>query len=116
MCIRDRYSDVQHSVLLRLAAMVRGNMQKVFEFSALSVVQRIHCELLRLASDANADSPEILLTSVPTHAEIASRVSTHREAVTRELKAMETSGLITWKKNHHVIHDVVKLSELAFSR
>lgn len=112
----NRHPEVQQSVLLRLAAMVRGNMRKVFEFSALTVGQRIHCELLRLASDARADSPEILLATVPTHAEIASRVSTHREAVTRELKLLETDGLITWKKNHHVIHDVVKLSEMAFNR
>ncbi len=111
-----QHRDVQRYVLLRLAAMVRGNMQKVFEFSALSVVQRIHCELLRLASDASADSPEIALTSAPTHAELASRVSTHREAVTRELKALETNGLITWKKNDYVIHDVAKLSELVFKR
>ncbi len=111
-----KYAEVQQYVLLRLASMVRGNMQKVFEFSTLSVVQRIHCELLRLASDANADTSEIVLISAPTHAEIASRVSTHREAVTRELKSLESSGLITWKKNDYVIHDVVKLSELAFSK
>lgn len=111
----NQYPEVQQAVLLRLASMVRGNMQKVFEFSTLSVVQRIHCELLRLASDASSDSPEIVLTSAPTHAEIASRVSTHREAVTRELKSLENSGLITWKKNTYVIHDAVKLSELAFS-
>lgn len=46
---------VQHAVLLRLADMVRGNMQKVYEFGALSAPQRIQCELLRLASDATVD-------------------------------------------------------------
>jgi len=108
------YPQVQHAVLLRLAAMVRGNMQKVYEFSALSVPQRIQCELLRLASDATVDSPRIVLDTAPTHAEIASRVSTHREAVTRELKSLEQTGLITWKKNDYVIHDVARLSELVF--
>lgn len=112
----SQHSEVQRIVLLRLAAMVRGNMRKVFEFSALSVAQRIHCELLRLASDASADSPEIVLNNAPTHAEIASRVSTHREAVTRELKSLESNGLITWKKHDYVIHDLVKLSELAFRK
>lgn len=105
---------VQHAVLLRLAAMVRGNMQKVYEFSALSVPQRIQCELLRLASDATVDSPQIVLDTAPTHAEIASRVSTHREAVTRELKSLEQTGLITWKKNDYIIHDIARLSELVF--
>ncbi|MCH6578399.1 MAG: hypothetical protein IH807_11305 [Proteobacteria bacterium] len=32
------------------------------------------------------------VSTVPTHAEFASRVSTHREAVTREESALERAG------------------------
>lgn len=113
--ILEEHSQVQHAVLIRLAGMVRANMQKVYEFGALSVPQRIRCELLRLASEAESSSSEIEISNVPTHLEIASRISTHREAVTREVNALEMSGLITWKKNKHIIHDVAGLSELVFS-
>lgn len=111
----SKFPQVRKAVLLRLTSMIRGNMQKVFEFSALSVPQRVQCELLRLAADANSSTEEIVLDSAPTHAEIAARVSTHREAVTRELKTLEAAGLITWKKNNYVIHDAVQLSSLAFT-
>ena len=113
--ILSEHSQVQHAVLIRLAGMVRANMQKVYEFGALSVSQRVRCELLRLASEAKSDASEIVLNSVPTHAEIAARISTHREAVTREVKALETTGLITWRKNKYAIHDIAGLSELVMS-
>ena len=112
--ILNEYSQVQHAVLIRLAGMVRANMQKVYEFGALSVPQRIRCELLRLASEAKSNSSEIEISNVPTHLEIAARISTHREAVTREVNALEMSGLITWKKNKHIIHDIAGLSELVW--
>ena len=114
--VLKKYSQVQHAVLIRLAGMVRANMRKVFEFGALTVSQRIHCEILRLASEARSESTEIVLKSAPTHAEIAARISTHREAVTREVKSLETTGLITWKKNNYVIHDIAKLSDLVFQK
>lgn len=112
------HGSVRDSVMLRLASMVRENMQRVYEFSALSVPQRIRCELLRLASSAVDPSTEsesnsdIHLTAVPTHAEIAARISTHREAVTRELKTLESLGTITWKPKKYIIHDVTFLSEM----
>jgi len=115
--IISTHETVRDKVLLRLASMVRDNMQRVYEFSALSVPQRIRCELLRLASvaesskESESDS-DIHLTAVPTHAEIAARISTHREAVTRELKSLETSGIITWKPKKYVIHDITYLSEI----
>lgn len=106
------HASVRDAVLNRLAAMVRSNMRRVYEFSAYSVPQRIRFELLRLASESQAlSNGTITLDQVPTHAEIAARVSTHREAVTRELKSLEARGIITWKPSKHAVHDVVRLSE-----
>jgi len=111
------HPSVCESVMQRLASMVRDNMQRVYEFSALTVPQRIRCELLRLASNASHTSAkdsdtDIHLESAPTHAEIAARISTHREAVTRELKTLESQGIITWKPKKYVIHDITYLSEM----
>lgn len=114
--IREHQS-VSDYVLLRLADMVRGNMQKVYEFSALSVPQRVRCELLRLASEVSTSAldTDIHLTAVPTHAEFAARINTHREAVTRELKILTALGAITWKPRSYVIHKIALLSELNIS-
>ncbi|MBX2836836.1 MAG: Crp/Fnr family transcriptional regulator [Gammaproteobacteria bacterium] len=105
------HQAVNKAVLDRLAGLVRSNMQKVFEFSAYTVAQRVRCELLRLASHGHSRGSEVILFEVPTHAEIATRISSHREAVTRELKNLENAGVITWRPRTYVIHDVTNLRD-----
>lgn len=107
----SEFEPVLQAVLVRLAEMVRFNMRKVYEFSAFSVSQRVRFELLRLASEASSEKGPIVLSNVPTHAEIAARISTHREAVTRELNALVARGIISWGHSGHAIHDVVALSD-----
>jgi hypothetical protein len=48
----------------------------------------------------------------PTHTEIASRVSTHREAVTRELTRLSRIGLIERQRNALLVKDVERLAEM----
>lgn len=112
----DSYKSVRDNVIQRLAYMVRLHMRKLYELTTFPVPQRIRFELLRIASQReynalrDTDSPSIMLASVPTHAEIASRIGTHREAVTRELKSLEGSGAITWRPGEYVIHDITQLT------
>jgi CRP-like cAMP-binding protein len=110
--IYQQYASVLDAVLIRLAAMVRFNIRKVYEFSAFSVSQRVRFELLRLASEAPGSHPgPIKLSNVPTHAEFAARINTHREAVSRELSSLVAKGVISWGHTGHAIHDVVSLSD-----
>ena len=67
---------------------------RVNEFSTLDVRYRIHAELLRLARPEPDKPGRAIISPPPVHAEIAARVSTRREAVARELKALERTGLI----------------------
>ena len=48
----------------------------------------------------------------PTHADIASRISTHREAVTREYHNLSESGLIEQRRGKLVIHDIARLETM----
>lgn len=83
---------------------------RVNEFTNLDVRGRIHAELLRLArSDAGGENRGVI-SPVPTHAEIAARVSTHREAVTRELNRMERAGLLERRRGAFVLLDLAELS------
>jgi len=101
---------MRNAVLLRLVSMVRQHMQKVFEFSTSSVGERVRLELFRLAADEVPDAEgKIQFECVPTHADIAARISSHREAVTREIKLLENSGVVTWKPGTHVIHAIDRL-------
>ncbi|MCB1897065.1 MAG: Crp/Fnr family transcriptional regulator [Zoogloeaceae bacterium] len=106
------HPSVARRTLLRLSGLVRMHCERIFEFSTFSVNNRIHAELLRLARDASTRQFDIEVIDPPTHAEIASRVATHREAVTRELKHLEALGLIDWRPRCHVIRDVGALQAL----
>jgi CRP-like cAMP-binding protein len=77
-----------------IAAEVRRLSERVIEFSTLVVQNRIQAELLRLAADAGKTGKDVLLSPAPSLADIAERVSTHREAVSRELSRLAGSGLL----------------------
>ncbi|MFK7890350.1 MAG: Crp/Fnr family transcriptional regulator [Granulosicoccus sp.] len=108
-----QHTSVLESVLNRLTAMIRSNMRRVYEFAAYPVPQRVRFELLRLASEGSQSDSDgtIRIDNLPTHAEIASRISTHREAVNRELNSLIAQGVISSSQSSIFIHDVVALSD-----
>ena len=75
-------------VLTQLVKRTRTVTRRVYEFSTLHVDNRIQAEVLRLATLAGRVGKGARIAPAPTHVEIASRVSTHREAVTRELNRL----------------------------
>jgi len=106
------YPTVTRHTLKRLTGLVRVHCERIFEYGTLGVNNRIHAELLRLARDVSDQGGEVVIPDPPTHAEIASRVATHREAVTRECKHMESLGIIEWRRGRHVIKDVEELERM----
>ena len=90
--VLQTHPPVLFATLRHLTTQVRSLTERVFEFSTLAVRNRVHAELIRLAREAGG--AEAVIRPAPTHAEIASRISTHREAVTRELSRLEDLGLI----------------------
>ena len=73
---------------------IRELTTRVFEFSTLAVRYRIQAEILRLAELSACTGKVAHIVPAPTHAEIASRTSTHREAVTRELNRLAQMGIL----------------------
>ncbi len=108
----ESYPSVSKAELKRLTALVRLLSERVFEFSAMGVRNRIHAELLRLAREQSPDDNSAEIKPAPKHAEIASRISTHREAVTRELNHLEQAGLIERPGGTIVIRDLQRLAEM----
>ncbi len=97
------------AALLHFTNQIRALTERVFEFSTLAVRNRIQAELLRLTDFETEEDGTASLSPAPTHAEIASRVSTHREAVTRELQRLTQLGLIERKGRSLQITDVAQL-------
>ncbi|MFO1131074.1 MAG: Crp/Fnr family transcriptional regulator [Hyphomicrobiales bacterium] len=83
------------AVARHLAAQVRRLTTRVFEFSTMAVRQRLRAELLRHAHPASGDVA--IIEPILTHAELASRISTHREAVSREMAWLDAQGLVAKK-------------------
>jgi DNA-binding GntR family transcriptional regulator len=80
--------------------------------STLGVKNRIHAELLRLAQRKMKDGKTAVISPAPTHADIASRVSTHREAVTRELNQLAHIGLLERRPGALFVADVPTLARM----
>ena len=99
-------------ILDQLTRLVRDLTDRVFEFSTLGVQNRVHAELLRLAKEAGVESNKARLDPAPKHNDIASKVSTYREQVTRELSAMAKDGLVKREGRALLIPDVARLERL----
>ena len=97
-------------VMKELCRLVRKLDERVFEFSTLTVSNRIHAELLRLAGGADGNRPSATISPPPRHAEMASRLSTHREAVTRELNALARAGIVKQERDALHLLDLPRLA------
>jgi CRP-like cAMP-binding protein len=106
------HPDICDQVLALLAGQIRMLANRVNEFSTLDVRHRIHAELLRLSRTEPADPARAVISPPPVHAEIAARISTRREAVARELKALERDNLIERRRGALVLTDVDRLRRM----
>jgi CRP-like cAMP-binding protein len=100
------------ATLRHVASEVRRLSERVLEFSTLVVQNRIHAELLRLAAEAAGDDAQAVLSPAPSLSDIADRISTHREAVSRELSRLGSIGLLRREGADLRITDVARLETL----
>jgi CRP/FNR family cyclic AMP-dependent transcriptional regulator len=91
---------------------IRELTTRVYEFSTLAVRYRIQAEVLRLAGMPTPRGKTASIDPTPTHAEIASRTSTHREAVTRELNRLTKMGILEQRSRVLWIKDLARLEAL----
>lgn len=104
--------EVAARVMRGLAALVRQLSERVIDLSTRGVSNRVQAELLRLAGLAGVDGNRARLAPVPTHAELASRIGTSREQVTRELNALRRAGLLAREGRSLLLLDVARLAAL----
>jgi CRP-like cAMP-binding protein len=103
---------VATALLPRLTRTIRALTTRVYEFSTLAVNNRIQAELLRLASLGPKDGKCARIVPAPTHLEIASRISTHREAVTRELNRLSKIGILERRGGTLLVTNVDRLTAM----
>jgi CRP-like cAMP-binding protein len=78
----------------------------------MHVKNRIYAELLRRSRPDPTDKRKAVVSPPPVHSDIAARVSTRREMVARELKALERAGLLTKRRGAFVLNNVPELMHM----
>ena len=100
------------AVMRHLVGLLRALTARIVEFSTLGVKDRIHCELLRLAKKALEEGGKSELNPAPTHSDLAARISTHREAVSRELSRLSKLGVIERKGRTITVKNLAQLEHM----
>jgi CRP-like cAMP-binding protein len=98
------------AVVRTLIDRLRAMSRRVGELGALNVRARVHAELLRLARPDRDDPRRAIIVTPPNQSELAARINTRRETVSREINAMERGGLIERRRGAIVITDAIRLS------
>ena len=91
---------------------LRSLTHRVYELSTLDVANRTRAELLRLAKNGRRDGKAAIISPVPTQAEIASRISSKREVVARELLRLRDLGIVERRNGALIVCDVERLAEM----
>jgi CRP-like cAMP-binding protein len=104
------------ALIRHLTKQLRSLTNRVYEFSTLAVNNRIQAELLRLAREAGSsdeiETTTAIISPAPTHVEIAGRISSHREAVSRELSRLTKQGLIERQGRSLLVKDMARLERM----
>ncbi|WP_380876313.1 cyclic nucleotide-binding protein [Sphingomonas sp. DBB INV C78] len=100
-------------MMQRLSSQVRDLTDKILERNALRVTGRLHCELLRLCGSNHSGREHVEISGFPTHAELASRIGTNREAVSREMSYLQQQGVASKRSEKTMVIDLSALTALA---
>lgn len=83
-----------NQVLMREIVEQAANLdQRFYETSVMPMKVRLHAKLLRI-SRRRSDGA-LIISPPPTHQDLAGRIGSQREAVSKELKRLERDGVIT---------------------
>jgi CRP/FNR family transcriptional regulator, cyclic AMP receptor protein len=108
----EAHAAVAMAVIRSMGAVIRQLDERVVEFSVLSVPGRIQAELLRFGSENAQECDTVVLSPSPTLADLADRISTHREAVSREMSRLAQLGILKREGSDMRITSLRRLAEL----
>jgi CRP-like cAMP-binding protein len=93
-----------------LTAIVRAATDRIVDLSTLGANNRVQAEILRRALDTEEDEEgNPIISPIPVHGEVASRVSTTRETVARVLNDLARKGIVRREREALVVTDLGRL-------
>jgi CRP/FNR family cyclic AMP-dependent transcriptional regulator len=95
--------SVAAALLRHFTKLLRYYSERVKELATLPVRIRVQVELLRLGRRDGRDGDRLIIEHAPTHADLADRIGTNREAVTRALGELRRDGVLQSKRGTLII-------------
>ncbi|MEM6933418.1 MAG: Crp/Fnr family transcriptional regulator [Pseudomonadota bacterium] len=105
-------AEFNEALMMHLTGMVRTLTNRVLEYSTLHGPRRLVLEIIRLAEDAGVGDGRVELDLFPTHHDLAARISSHREAVSRQMSELVRGGLLSKQGRRIVVTDLEALRKL----
>lgn len=88
-----------------LASRLEVASQKFYELVSYSVPLRVRSEILKLCERSETRDNAIEITPIPNFSELARRINTDRENVSREISYLSKNGILKKTKTSSVIID-----------
>ena len=101
--------DISMHVLKMFAARVRALNLRLGEHSFLQAKHRLYAELLRLSRPRAGNATQRSISPPPIQRELAERIGSRREVVSRELNHLEREGLVQKARGALVLVNVSEL-------
>ena len=112
LSLLEENPSVALRLMRHLTSMVRASTLRIMDLSTLAANNRVQADLLRQARVQVDDKGRAIISPIPIHADIASRVSTTRETVARVLNDLARKGVVIREKDALVISDLDSFQEM----
>jgi len=106
------HSDACDQLLMTLVGYIRQLTSRINEFTTMDAKHRVYAELLRQSRQEARVPGRSIISPPPTHSEIAERISSRREPVSRVIKALERAGLIERRRGAFILTDTIRLQRM----
>lgn len=108
VALAEAYGSIGLALTRLLLRQLRRATKLIYERAALTAVGRVNKEILRLARA----SPGLAISPAPVLSELAVRVSTTRETVSRAVSALERRGIVRRDSGSLIVVAPQRLEEL----
>jgi CRP/FNR family transcriptional regulator, cyclic AMP receptor protein len=103
---------IAQQLMIRMAKVIRTSTDRIMDLSTLGANNRVYGELLNLSKQGLRGDNTARIKPIPTHGDIASRVSTTRETVARVLSDLARAELVRREATELLINDVARLTNM----
>lgn len=107
--ILNQSPEIALKIMRLLSERIRSLNGRLAEHSFLQAKHRLYSELLRLSKQRTNNKDHRIVSPPPTQSELAERIGSRREVVSRELNALEKQGHIEKTRGGIIIVNAAEL-------